>query len=73
MEKYRGENHASTISSPLIPSVFEHFGHWGNEGQKFRRQLSARLRDDDGKANFADFKAYCMETSHVSNFAKMQQ
>ena len=58
IEKYRGEKHTSAISSPLVPLVFEHFGHWGNEGQKFLHQLSLRSRDDDGKANSTDFKAY---------------
>ena len=37
IEKYHEEEHASTISSPLD---YNHFGHWGNEGQRFLHQLS---------------------------------
>ncbi|XP_062523315.1 uncharacterized protein LOC134197978 [Corticium candelabrum] len=48
-EKYSRETHTSGGSPCLIPLVFEHYGRWGNAGEKFLHQISLRSRDDDGK------------------------
>ena len=38
--------------------MFEHYGRWGNAGEKFLHQISLRSRDDDGKVNSSEFKTY---------------
>ena len=57
-EKYSRETHTSGGSPCLIPLVFEHYGRWGNAGEKFLHQISLRSRDDDGKVNSSEFKTY---------------
>ena len=54
-EKYSTETHPGGFSPKL---VLEHFGFWGQEGQRFLHEISQRSRDDNGKANFIEFKTY---------------
>ena len=57
-EKYGTETHPGGFSPKLIPLVLEHFGFWGQEGQRFLHEISQRSRDEDGKANSIEFKTY---------------
>ena len=58
IEKYSKERHTGGGSPCLIPLVFERFGCWGNNGEKFLHQISLRSRDEDGKLNSIEFKTY---------------
>ena len=43
--KYNSELHDG--SKPhMIPLVFEHFGHWGSEGEKFLHYIAKLSRND---------------------------
>ena len=57
-EKYSTETHPGGFSPKLMVSVLEHFGFWGQEGQRFLHEISQRSRDEDGKANSIEFKTY---------------
>ena len=41
-----------------IPLVFEHFGHWGWEAQKFFANISKSSVDEEGKSNANEFKSF---------------
>ena len=58
IEKYSKERHTGGGTPCLIPLVFEHFGRWGNNGEKFLHQISLRSRDEDEKLNLIKFKTY---------------
>ena len=50
----------------MIPLVFEHFGHWGSEGEKFLHYIARLSRNDQGKKNEADFCRYWRRRFSVS-------
>ena len=58
IEKYQKETRPGGFSPNLIPLVFEHYGRWGTEGEKFLNKISHRSTDEDSKSNTADFKTY---------------
>ena len=58
IEKYQKETRPGGFSPNLIPLVFEHYGRWGTEAEKFLNKISHRSRDEDSKSNTADFKTY---------------
>ena len=41
-----------------IPLVFEQYGRWGEEAQKYLRNLSMLSRDEDGRNNASQFTTY---------------
>ena len=50
----------------MIPLVFEHFGHWGSEGEKFRHYIAKLSRNDQREKNEADFCRYWRKCFSVS-------
>ena len=42
----------------LVQLVFEHFGHWGQQAEKYLHQLSIRSTGEHGKNNNSQFKTY---------------
>ena len=58
IEKYQQEARPGGSAPNLIPLVFEHFGRWGSEAEKFLNKLSKRSRNEEGKLNASEFKTY---------------
>ena len=56
--KYNSELLHGGSKPHMIPLVFEHFGHWGSEGEKFRHYIAKLSRNDQGKKDEADFCRY---------------
>ena len=40
----------------FVPLVFEHFGYWGNEADKFLNDLSKKSVDAEGRSNEHAFR-----------------
>ena len=60
MERLPGEE-----AVRLVPLVLEHFGHWGQQAEKYLHQLSLRSTDECGKSNSSQFKTYWRERLSV--------
>ena len=56
--KYSREIAPGGHHSECIPLVFEHFGRWGWEAQKYFLQISKASVDNDGKNNSNFFKTF---------------
>ena len=64
--KYNSELLHDGSKPHMIPLVFEHFGHWGSEGEKFLHYIAKLSRNDQGKKNEADFCRYWRRRFSVS-------
>ena len=60
MERLPGEE-----AVRLVPLVLEHFGHWGQQAEKYLHQLSLRSTDECGNSNSSQFKTYWRERLSV--------
>ena len=64
VQQHSEQRRGSTQSIPggyiseCIPLVFEHFGRWGWEAQKFFINISKSSVDEDGKHNSTEFKTW---------------
>ena len=47
-----------TTSPTLVSLVFEHFGRWGQEAERYLNTLASRARDCEGKKNHSEFVCY---------------
>ena len=60
-EKYSMERLPGKEAVRLVPLVLEHFGHWGQQAEKYLHQLSIKSTDEHGKNNNSQFKIYWRE------------
>ena len=49
----------------LVPLVLEHFGHWGQQAEKYLHQLSLGSTAEGGNSNSSQFKTYWRERLSV--------
>ena len=55
--KYQNQIMFLTGGAPkFVPLVFEHFGNWGNEADKFLNDLSKKSVDAEGRSNEHEFR-----------------
>ncbi len=47
-----------TTSPTLVLLVFEHFGRWGQEAERYLNTLASRARDCEGKKNDSELVCY---------------
>ena len=64
-EKYSMERLPGEEAVRLVPLVLEHFGHWGQQAEKFLHPLSLRSTDECGSSNSSQFKTYWRERLSV--------
>ena len=64
-EKYSMERLPGEEAVRLVPLVLEHFGHWGQQAEKYLHQLSLRSTDECGNSNSSQFKTYWRERLSV--------
>ena len=57
-KKYAAQELSGGFLPSAIPLVFEHYGRWGEEAQKYLRSLSVLSRDEDGRNNASQFTTY---------------
>ena len=49
--KYQNQITLTGGAPKFVPLVFEHFGNWGNEADKFLNDLSKKSVDAEGRLN----------------------
>ena len=54
--KYQNQITLTGGAPKFVPLVFEHFGNWGNEADKFLNDLSKKSVDAEGRANEHAFR-----------------
>ena len=54
--KYQNQITLTGGAPKFVPLVFEHFGKWGNEADKFSNDLSKKSVDTEGRLNEHRFR-----------------